>query len=411
MERSGSCGGTSVQEIPAAGAGMDGDLGRRLADNPLLTAGDVSPSDPRLVVSSVLNAAAVRVGDEVILLLRVGERVGPGAVPGPDARGLDLSGPVPSLVTLAPGYSPDQLVAIAVTDVGRSESHPVVAFIPRTAPDLDLSNPGAVGYRTAAGELSAILTERSHLRVARSRDGVHFQVDPRPLLEPSTIWDAYGCEDPRASLIDGEWQVTYVSVGYLGATTSRFSTPDFRSVRRHGLIFMPDQKDVVLFPGCAAGRYAALARPMSHSFGRVLGIWITFSDDLVHWGECAPLALPRPGMWDELRTGAGGPPFRVPAGWLEIYHGVDRDNRYALGALLLDGTDPSRVLARSPQPILSPWADYECRGLTRNVIFSCGQVPLDGDGRLIRVYYGGADSCVAAADFEVAAILDQLEPC
>ena len=88
---------------------------------------------------------------------------------------------------------------------------------------------------------------------------------------------------------------------------------------------------------------------MPQSFGRVLGVWIAFSDDLVHWGEHAPLALPRPGMWDELRTGASAPPFRVTGGWLEIYHGVDRDTRYSLGALLLDGDDPTHVIARSPE--------------------------------------------------------------
>jgi predicted GH43/DUF377 family glycosyl hydrolase len=298
-----------------------------------------------------------------------------------------------------------------VTDPDRPEAGPVIAFVPRSTPDLDLSNPGAVRYVTAAGDLSDILTDRSHLRVARSLDGIHFAVDDRPLIQPSTIWDAYGCEDPRATLLDGVWQVTYVSVGPLGVTTSRLSTSDFRTVERHGLLFMPDQKDVALFPGGAGGRYAALARPMPPSFGRVLGIWISFSDDLIHWGAHAPLALPRSGMWDELRTGAGGPPMQVADGWLEIYHGVDRLHHYALGALLLDASDPSRVIGRSAVPILSPQADYECTGATHHVVFTCGAVPLGTDEKMIRVYYGGADSCVAAADFEVAAILDHLVRC
>jgi predicted GH43/DUF377 family glycosyl hydrolase len=176
-------------------------------------------------------------------------------------------------------------------------------------------------------------------------------------------------------------------------------------------MFLPDHKDVVLFPGRVGGRYAALTRPMPQSFGRILGIWIAFSDDLVLWGDHRPLALPRPGMWDGLRTGASAVPFRVEGGWLEIYHGVDRDARYAMGGLLLDGDDPSRVIARSPDPILLPIAPYERSGLFNDTVFSCGHVALDPAGERIRLYYGAADSCMAAADVNVQDILDQMTRC
>jgi predicted GH43/DUF377 family glycosyl hydrolase len=176
-------------------------------------------------------------------------------------------------------------------------------------------------------------------------------------------------------------------------------------------MFLPDQKDVVLFPGRVGGRFAALTRPMPQSFGRVLGVWIAFSDDLVHWGDHAPLALPRHGMWDGLRTGAGATPFRVPEGWLEIYHGVDGNTHYSLGALLLDADDPRRVIARSPEPILVPTTPYERTGLYDDVVFTCGHVSLDPEGREIRVYYGAADSRLAAADFTVQELLDQMRPC
>jgi len=231
------------------------------------------------------------------------------------------------------------------------------------------------------------------------------------MVPPTTRFEEYGCEDPRATLIDGVWNVTYVSVGRLGISTSRLTTTDFRSFERHGLMFLPDHKDVALFPERVGGRFAALTRPMPQSFGRVLGIWIAFSDDLVHWGGHAPLALPRPGMWDELRTGASAPPFRVAGGWLEIYHGVDRETRYALGALLLDSEDPSQVIARSPKPILTPTEPYERVGVFNDAVFACGLVPLDPRAERIRVYYGAADRCVAAADFEVQAILDQMTRC
>ena len=100
-------------------------------------------------------------------------------------------------------------------------------------------------------------------------------------------------------------------------------------------------------------------------------------------------------------------PFRTKEGWLELYHGVDRNNRYAMGALLLDGRDPRKILARSPQPIMEPDCAYERVGLFNNTIFSCGVVPLDHER--IRMYYGAADSCLAAADFTVSEILSSLE--
>jgi predicted GH43/DUF377 family glycosyl hydrolase len=100
-------------------------------------------------------------------------------------------------------------------------------------------------------------------------------------------------------------------------------------------------------------------------------------------------------------------PFRTKEGWLELYHGVDRHHRYAIGGLLLDATDPRRILARSPKPILEPEATYERLGLFNNTIFSCGVIHLDEDR--VRMYYGAADSCVAAADFSVREILASLE--
>lgn len=394
------------------------ELGERLPQNPILTAGDVRPSQPGFEVVSVSNAAAAQVNGEVILLLRVGERPLLGVRPPPDALTLDLSGPEPELRPLGTGYAAEDVVGIAFLDTQHEPQRVTEVFLPRDLPGLDLSDPRSIRYRNlnggftaAADDVSDFLTQMSHLRVARSRDGIRFVVDDSPAVTPTTRFEEYGCEDPRATLIDGVWHITYVSVGRLGISTSRLTTTDFRSFDHLGLMFLPDQKDVVLFPGRIGGRFAAFTRPMPQSFGRVLGLWIAFSDDLVHWGDHAPLALPRPRMWDELRTGAGTVPFRTPEGWLEIYHGVDRNACYALGALLLDGDNPTRVIARSPEPILTPTAAYERKGLYDDVVFACGHVALDRAGRRIRVYYGAADSCLAAANFAVDDILHQLEPC
>ena len=395
------------------------DLGRRLDNNPILTSVDVPPSQPGLEVVSVFNAAAARVGDEVLLLLRVAERPRTlsGRVPA-GAQTIDLAFPDRGLQPLAAGTDAATLVGLTYFDATQSPPAIVIAYIRRDLPGIDLSDPrrirvempGAHGEGTV--DVRDYLTQMSHLRLARSTDGAHFVVEPVPAVVAADGFEEYGLEDPRATLIDGVWHITYVSVGRLGITTSRLTTTDFSRFERQGMMFLPDHKDVVIFPGRIGGRYVALTRPMPGSFNHVLGIWIAFSDDLVNWGGHRPLALPRPGMWDGLRTGASAVPFRVPVGWLELYHGVDpHGGRYAMGGLLLDAEDPSRVLARSPSPILVPTENYETAGFFNNTVFSCGHVELDPRGERIRMYYGAADSCMAAADFDVKEIVASLAPC
>jgi predicted GH43/DUF377 family glycosyl hydrolase len=393
-------------------------VAHRLANNPILTSADVSPSQEALEVVSVFNAAAAQVGDDTVLLLRVAER--PRALTGllpATARTLNLAAPHERLEPVPPGTLGEDVIGIAFLDPATDPQRVVVAYVRRDLTGLDLSDPRSIQITKpsakpgARAEVRDYLTQISHLRVARSSDAQHFVVDQLPAVAPADSFEEYGCEDPRATLIEGVWHITYVSVGAVGITTSRLTTTDFKSFERRGLMFLPDHKDVVLFPGRVRGRYVALTRPMPSSFNRVLGIWIAFSDDLIGWGGHRPLALPRPGMWDGVRTGAGGVPFRVPEGWLELYHGVDSEGQYAMGALLLDAEDPARVIARSPDPILTPTEDYEQSGFYRNIVFSCGHVPLDESGRRIRMYYGAADSRMAAADFDVKDIVASLEPC
>ena len=204
------------------------------------------------------------------------------------------------------------------------------------------------------------------------------------------------------------FHITYVAVSRLGITTARMTTTDFRSFERHGTIMHPDQKDVVLFPERVDGKYLAFTRPMPGSFGRVLGLWMAESEDLVHWGRHRPIAGPRHRMWDEMRIGASLVPIHTDAGWLEIYHGADRMNRYGMGALLLDAGDPTKVLARSTRPLLVPDEPYEHDGFLHDVVFPSGHVDL-GDGR-IRVYYGAADTTICAADLEIDDVLSSLNP-
>lgn len=375
----------------------------RLPENPLVRPTDVVPSSRHMEVVGTFNAGAIRHGDDVVLLLRVAERPRCGVAPGPDACLVTLEGGEPRALPMDFSIPPQELLPFAFLDLERQPPSVRVGYLRRNTPGLNLEDARAIGYRGRA--YPSML---SHLRVARSRDGIHFVIDSEPALAPGTLVEEYGCEDARITPLEGRYAITYVTPSRLGITTSLATTSDFRSFRREGVLFLGDHKDVVLFPERIGGRYWALTRPMPASFAKIHGIWLASSPDLVHWGAHQPLALPRPGYWDGVRTGGSAVPYRTEAGWLVLYHGVDTTNRYCMGGLLLAADQPQRVLARSPQPLLAPEAPFERAGFYGNVVLSCGHVPLDPTSRRIRLYYGAADSVTAAADFSTEEILQSL---
>jgi predicted GH43/DUF377 family glycosyl hydrolase len=107
-------------------------------------------------------------------------------------------------------------------------------------------------------------------------------------------------------------------------------------------------------------------------------------------------------MWDSLKIGAAGPPIEIDEGWLQIYHGVNHNITYRLGAVILDKEDPEKVLYRSKDPFLEPCEEYECIGLVPNVVFSCGAV-LRKDNILIS--YGCADTVIGVSTFSMEEII------
>jgi predicted GH43/DUF377 family glycosyl hydrolase len=108
--------------------------------------------------------------------------------------------------------------------------------------------------------------------------------------------------------------------------------------------------------------------------------------------------------WEALKIGAGPPPVRVDEGWLLIHHGVtgtleqgtdqQQSVRYRAGALLLDRDDPSRVLARTAEPLLSPETLEELVGTVPNVVFPTAIEEIEG---ALYVFYGMADTSIGVA--------------
>jgi beta-1,2-mannobiose phosphorylase / 1,2-beta-oligomannan phosphorylase len=257
----------------------------------------------------------------------------------------------------------------------------------------------------------------SHLRVMHSRDGRKIEKEGA-WLKPENVYEEFGIEDPRITRIDGIYYFTYVAVSRHGVATALGSTRDFKSFKRHGIIFPPENKDVVLFPEKIGNQYCALHRPSGATRFTYPEMWVATSPDLLHWGNHQAL-LGGSEAWDIGRIGAGSPPIRTDAGWLEIYHGNSKNlatpeggrqradiGTYAGAALLLDLKTPSRITGRSG-PLFVPETEFECEGFVPNVVFPTGVV--ERDGRLL-IYYGAADTVTAVAEFSLRDILDSIRP-
>jgi len=343
----------------------------RSPHNPIIGPEDVKPSGDEFEVIGVFNAGVTRFEDQIILLLRVAER------------------PI--------NTNPDVVLTAIYKD--DKEEFVVIKFS-KNNPEIGFYDPRLI--KTPTG---TYLTSISHLRLARSKDGINFEIDDVPAISPANDYETFSVEDPRTSLIDGIYYISYVAVSPHGVITCLISTKDFISYQRHGVIFCPENRDAVLFPEKVDGKFYALHRPLSPLFNKK-DIWIAESPDLHCWGNHRCLMGPRPGHWDEAKIGAGAPPFKTDFGWLEIYHGVDRFNRYCIGAVMLDIAEPWKIIARTNKPILEPQADYECDGFFGNVVFSCGLLCEDDK---VRIYYGAADTVICYAELSLKEILETLD--
>ncbi len=250
------------------------------------------------------------------------------------------------------------------------------------------------------------LNGRSILGKAESHDGFSFKVDKEPFMVPSTEgkfkeYEEYGVEDPRIIFLDGEYLITYSAYSRHGVRVGLAKTRDFKSVDRFSLITEADYRNVVIFPEKFNGLYARLDRP--HSEISPWSIWISYSPDLMYWGESKLIMKPVQYHWDEMKIGPGAPPVKTSRGWLNIYHGVfpTMDGCvYRLGVALHNLEDPSLITAVGDEWILQPEEIYEITGYVHNVVFTCGAVP-EEDGT-IKIYWGGADKvmCVGTANIE-----------
>jgi predicted GH43/DUF377 family glycosyl hydrolase len=121
---------------------------------------------------------------------------------------------------------------------------------------------------------------------------------------------------------------------------------------------------MALFPRKIGGRYAMIGRQDNEN------LYLIYSDDLYTWDGGNPFLQPLH-PWEFVQIGNCGSPIELDEGWLLLTHGVGPVRKYAIGAVLLDKRDPSKVLARSREPLLRP-EPGEREGYVPNVVYTCG---------------------------------------
>lgn len=358
-------------------------VGKRL----LLTIDDLVPTHPDLAIVGVFNPGAVRFGDEVVLLVRVAQ------APREEAR--------PGWLLSPRGWWEDGRMRYRIDRIRLERGG-----------DADHRKPLLEsGYRR--------LAFISHLELVRlASDGTTVKaVERREALFGQHEGEEFGVEDPRITRIGDDYFITCVTVSErAGVCTALMSTSNFEGFHRHGVVFPTENKDVVLFSEKVNGRFAAYHRPVSRIRLGPLAIWAAFSPGLHHWGGHAPVlsCAPEPGWYSE-RIGAGPPPLRTEAGWLTVFHGVEKLSggdpigRYAAGLMLTSLEDPSAVIATSRQPFMTPQEPYEVSGYVDNVVFPSGIVRDLEDPDLVHIYCGCADTAVGVKTYSLSALLRSLE--
>ena len=248
----------------------------------------------------------------------------------------------------------------------------------------------------------------SYIGYASSEDGTNFTWNEEPFIAPgSADFNKNGVEDPRISKIGDEFLITYTALHRPafdpidGVRIGLAVTKDFKTIDSQN-IAGPDRrdKDAVIFPRPIQGKIGMIHRitPNMQLF------WFDSMEELKnpspekwadHMENLDDHVIMRPEFgWEGLKIGAGPTPIETKEGWLIIYHGVSVNHEYRMGLALLDLDDPTKIIARAPEPVLEPSMDFEVNGDVPNVVFPEGAVVI---GDKLHVYYGAADLVIGHA--------------
>ena len=261
--------------------------------------------------------------------------------------------------------------------------------------------------RADPADATADRSVRGILLLAESNYEVHFAAGSRVsqrILFPSTASQRNGIEDARFVRFqndDGSYTYYATYTAYDGKITlpQLLETPDFVHFKFNTFNGPAVQnKGMALFPRKINGQFVMLSRQDDES------ILIMFSDNIHFWQS--PKVLLSPAQpWEFIKMGNCGSPIETEAGWLVLSHGVGAMRKYCLGAFLLDLKDPTRVLGRLREPLLSP-NEAEREGYVPNVVYTCGALL---HGRELVIPYAMSDYATSFATVSLDELLATME--
>jgi predicted GH43/DUF377 family glycosyl hydrolase len=247
------------------------------------------------------------------------------------------------------------------------------------------------------------------LRLTGGPDGDEVELDfpvdsdiSERVVFPITASQSHGIEDARFVAFDGgdgrRFYATYTAYSGNAIRSELLETRDFVSFRLSPLRGTAAQnKGMALFPRRIGGKYAMIARQDNEN------LYLITSDDLYSWNGGVVILKPQ-FPWEFVQIGNCGSPIELDEGWLLLTHGVGPVRKYSIGAALLDKNDPSKVLARSPEPLVRP-EPSEREGYVPNVVYTCGAIR--HHDRII-LPYAVSDTFTNFATIEIAALLQSM---
>ena len=255
---------------------------------------------------------------------------------------------------------------------------------------------------------------RPLLHFGKSKDALQWELEDANIDwvdekgRPAPTSYAY---DPRLLKLEDGYYLTWCD-DFPGPSIGLGMTKDFKTFIRLENATMPFNRNGVLFPRKINGLYAMLSRPSDSGHTPFGDIILSYSPDLTFWGKHRHvMASGGRNWWQSTKIGAGPVPTETREGWLLLYHGVVTTCNgfvYSMGGALLDLDDPSRVLYRTRDYLLTPEKEYETVGFVPNVTFPCATL-CDADTGRIAIYYGAADTYTAIAFTQVDELVNHIK--
>ncbi len=255
---------------------------------------------------------------------------------------------------------------------------------------------------------------------AVSKDGINFE-KRKQLIKPEYDWEAFGCEDPRVTELEGEYFIFYTALSKYpfsaeGINIGVAITKDFKTINEKHLVTPFNSKAMTLFPKRINGKIAAILTV--HTDLPPAKIAIAYFDhkeqifSKQYWNEWYAslddhvIPLLRSSV-DHLEIGAQ--PIKTRYGWLLLFSYIknylSHQKTFGVEALLLDLNDPTKVVGQTKKPILTPEADYELNGKVPNIVFPSGALAHQDK---LHLYYGAADTSCCLATGDIKELLKEL---